>query len=141
MSKCPSQCNQESIRKRSKPVFRNARLTHKDFKGYSAIQEPPPITSSRVFTLRTNGNGRRSRYSVDARQHQQNQVGVEPSPSNASVTPEDPPNAFVAPEDPPLVDSLTTGFGNDGTEPSPKKKRIYSNTTSVSFESHMYAGY
>ena len=110
-------------------------------KATAQFKNPPPSTSSRVFTLRTNGNGRRSRYSVDARQHQQNQVSVEPSPSNASVTPEDPPNAFVAPEDPPLVDSLTTGFGNDGTEPSPKKKRIYSNTTSVSFESHMYAGY
>ncbi|KAM6501762.1 hypothetical protein JOM56_001739 [Amanita muscaria] len=133
MSKRSSQGNQESSRKRSKPVFRTAcRTDLKDFESVNGIQSPI-TTSSRVFTLRTNDNGRRARYSVNAHHHQQNQVGVEPSPSNS----------FAAPEDAPPVDSSATGIDISSTiidtetailEPSPKKKRIHSNTTSTKLQ-------
>ncbi|KIL68676.1 hypothetical protein M378DRAFT_184632 [Amanita muscaria Koide BX008] len=137
MSKRPFPSTQESSRKRGRAVFCTARRTLKD-KNFNGNQEPSPASatspfiSSHVFTLRTNNNGRRARYQVDAHRHHQNQLS--PPTFEASLVPEDEPPAVnpatVYEESEIEVDMEAVPPAREDVS-SPKKTRMQSNTTST----------
>ncbi|KAM6492909.1 hypothetical protein JOM56_011043 [Amanita muscaria] len=115
-------------------VFCTARLTRKD-ENSNVDQEPSPASatssfiSSRVFTLRTNNNGRRARYQVNSHRHHQSQLS--PPTFEPPLTPEDAPPAGAVYDESDIENDREAAPHASEDLPSPKKTRTQSNTTST----------